>query len=125
MAEHAGQPNGGVQPNAGGTPPRVQEAHDGAANPEPIELPELYFRARCASPPCKALLGGFHIPGIGGLVVYSCPMCGLTTVFKNEAFGIKSRLVGPLVGSKACPPGTTKLNGAPRRPRGARGGRGR
>ena len=97
-------------------------AHDGSVTPAPLALPDLFFRARCASPPCKALLGGFHIPCVGGMVVFSCPQCGLTTIFKNESFGIQTRLAGPLVGSKPCPPGG--VNGV-RRPRGARGGKGR
>lgn len=55
------------------------------------------------------------------MVVFSCPQCGLTTIFKNEAFGIQTRLAGPLVGAKPCPPGG--MNGT--RPRGHRGGKGR
>lgn len=92
-------------------------AHDGSVKPAPIELPDLYFRARCAAPNCKALLGGFHIPCVGGMVVFSCPKCNLSTVFRNSEYGIQSRLAGPLVGAAPCPPGP--------RTRGARGGRGR
>lgn len=99
----------------------MASAHDGSTKPAAIELPELFFRARCASPPCRALLGGFHFTGVGGMVVFSCPQCGLTTIFKNEAFGIQTRLAGPLVGAKPCPPGG--MNGT--RPRGHRGGKGR
>lgn len=98
-------------------------AHDGSVTPAPVELPDLYFRARCASSTCKALLGGFHIPCVGGMVVFSCAKCSLTTVFRNSEYGIQSRLAGPLVGAVPCPPGKG-VNGAPRT-RGARGGRGR
>jgi hypothetical protein len=99
--------------------------HDGSAAPTPIELPPLYFRARCAAPACKELLGGFHMPCVGGMVVFSCAKCGLSTVFKNEAFGIRAALAGPLRGTKACPPAGAALAGAPKRSRGARGGKGR
>jgi predicted RNA-binding Zn-ribbon protein involved in translation (DUF1610 family) len=102
------------------------QASDGSVAPAPVELPELYFRARCAAPKCKALLGGFHIPHVGGMVVFSCPTCGLTTIFKNAEFGIQTRLAGPLVGAKPCPPtrAPRALAGAPRA-RGQRGGRNR
>lgn len=93
-------------------------AHDGSVQPAAVELPELFFRARCAAPTCKALLGGFHFTGAGGMVVFSCPKCSLTTVFRNGEFGIQSRLAGPLVGATPCPPGTPRT-------RGARGGRNR
>lgn len=93
-------------------------AHDGSVRPAAMELPDLFFRARCAAPACKALLGGFHIPCAGGMVVFACPQCGLSTVFKNEAYGIRSVLAGPLVGSKPCPPSQPRT-------RGQRGGRGR
>lgn len=99
------------------------QAHDGSVAPEPFEIPDHYFRARCAAPRCKALLGGFHIPHVGGMVVFSCPQCGLTSVFKNGEFGIQVRLIGPLIGTKACPPGS--MSGVVKRPRGQRGGRGR
>lgn len=93
-------------------------AHDGSATPSPVELPDLFFRARCAAPSCKALLGGFHIPCVGGMVVFSCAVCGRTTVFKNEAFGIRAVLAGPLVGAKSC-------GESAKRTRGARGGKNR
>lgn len=96
-------------------------AHDGSVTPAAIHLPDLYFRARCASPPCKALLGGFHVPARIGMIVFSCPKCGLSTVFKLGDYGITPVLAGPLVGSEPCPP--ARLNGA--RTRGQRGGKGR
>lgn len=103
--------------------PGMPGVSDGSANPRPVTLPDLFFRARCASPACKALLGGFHFTGVGGMVVFACSLCGRTTVFRNEPFGIKAYLGGPLVGSKACP---APIDGAAvPRTRGHRGGKGR
>lgn len=93
-------------------------AHDGSVTPAAISLPDLFFRARCASPACKALLGGFHVPASVGMIVFSCPQCGLATVFRLGDYGIKAVLTGPLIGAKPCPPGTPRT-------RGARGGRNR
>lgn len=96
-------------------------AHDGSVQPAAIALPDLYFRARCAAPSCKALLGGFHVPASVGMIVFSCPKCGLTTVFKLGDYGIDAKLAGPLVGATPCP----GVAGAPARTRGQRGGRNR
>lgn len=94
------------------------DASDGSANPEPVELPPLMFKARCGSPSCRALLGGFHIPCAGGLVAFRCCECGRTTVFKNEAFGIRSALVGPLVdGNHGTRPRVRAPTPPTRRPR--------
>lgn len=93
------------------------DVNDGSVVPAGVALPDLFFRARCASPTCKALLGGFYIPASKGMVVFSCPKCGLSTVFKLGDLGIRTVLAGPLVGATPCPPGT------PTRTRGQRGGR--
>lgn len=61
-----------------------------------VELPQHYFRARCQAPECRTLLGGFHIPCDGGLIVYSCGKCGKTSVFRNEKFGIRAVAAPPL-----------------------------
>ncbi len=69
-----------------------------ASNADPVEIPQHFFRALCQNTGCRALLGGFHIPASGGLVVFACGKCGHTSVFRNEAFGIRAALAGPLVG---------------------------
>jgi hypothetical protein len=96
--------------NNGTTSPSV---HDGSARPEPVEIPENYYRARCQSPSCRALLGGFHSLQ-RGMIIFRCCKCGLTSIFRIDDFGIRSVLRGPLVDGN---------NGT--RHRGARGGRGR
>lgn len=78
--------------------------NDGSAAPAPFDLPEHYFRARCQNPACHALLGGFHVPVVGGMVAYACAHCGRSTIFRIEGHDIKSRIIGPLKGTKFCPP---------------------
>ena len=86
----------------------VPITHDGSSTPSAFALPELFFKARCAAPSCRALLGGFHVPSVGGMVVFSCAHCEHTTVFKIESYQIKHVLVGPLTGSKKCAPVSTR-----------------
>jgi hypothetical protein len=64
---------------------------------EPVEIPQHFFKAKCQSPDCRTLLGGFHIPCDGGLIVFACGKCNKTSVFRNEKYGIKAALAGPLV----------------------------
>lgn len=70
------------------------------ATEEAVQIPPHYFKAKCQNPDCRQLLGGFHIPAVGGLVVFGCQKCGRTSVFKNEAYGIRSALAGPLAGEE-------------------------
>lgn len=67
-----------------------------------VEIPQHFFRALCQTDGCKTdgrrtMLGGFHIPAAGGIVVFACAACKKTSVFRNEAFGIRAVSAGPLV----------------------------
>ncbi len=64
---------------------------------EPVKIPQHFFKAKCQNPDCRTLLGGFHVPCDGGLIVYACQKCGQTSVFRNEKFGINAVLAGPIV----------------------------
>ncbi len=78
------------------------------AREDGIEIPQHYFRARCQAPECRHLLGGFHIPCNGGIVVFACPKCHKTSVFRNEAYGIRAVLAGPLVEPAPTAPPTPR-----------------
>lgn len=69
---------------------------------EQVTIPQHFFRALCQTEGCKTdgrrtLLGGFHIPAAGGIVVFACHACKRTSVFRNEAYGIRAVSAGPLV----------------------------
>ncbi len=59
------------------------------------DIPPHYFRALCQNASCRSHLGGFHIPCVGGMVVYDCGKCGTSSAFKNYAFGIRAVIVPP------------------------------
>lgn len=63
---------------------------------EPVKLPQHFFKALCQNTECRVVLGGFHIPVDGGLVVYACGKCGRTSVFRNAKYGIDSALAGAM-----------------------------
>lgn len=75
-----------------------------AASSDPIQLPELYFKAKCQNPDCRTLLGGFHVPCQGGVIVFACFKCNKTSVFRNEAYQIRAVLAGPIVGNEVGVP---------------------
>lgn len=56
-------------------------------------VPEHYFRTLCQNPTCRTPLGGFHIPCIGGTVMFACHRCRLVSLFRNEQFGIQAVLL--------------------------------
>lgn len=56
-------------------------------------IPEHYFRTLCQFERCRAALGGFHIPHVGGVVIFPCHRCRMISVFRSETFGIRSELV--------------------------------
>ncbi len=64
---------------------------------DPVEIPQHFFRARCQTPGCRTLLGGFHVPCDGGLIVYACLKCEKSSVFRNEKFGIRAVSAGPII----------------------------
>jgi hypothetical protein len=61
------------------------------------ELPQHFFRALCQDTGCRAVLGGFHIPCVGGMVAFCCPKCAKSSVFRNEAYQIRGVLAPQLV----------------------------
>lgn len=78
-----------------------------------IQLPELYFKAKCQNPECRVLLGGFHVPCQGGVIVFACHKCNKTSVFRNEAYQIRAVLAGPIVNDAVTPAGQSASSSAP------------
>lgn len=56
-------------------------------------IPEHYFRTLCQNEGCRVSLGGFHIPHVGGTVMYACHRCRNVSIFRSEQFGIQSYLL--------------------------------
>lgn len=75
---------------------------------DPIVLPELFFRARCKAEGCRALLGGFHVPCREAMIVYICPKCHATSVFRVEPYQVRAAVAGPLVGDDSVSPPTQR-----------------
>lgn len=57
-------------------------------------LPQHFFKALCQDTSCKEMLGGFHVPCVGGTIVFVCPKCRGVSVFQNQAYEIASKFVG-------------------------------
>lgn len=62
---------------------------------EQLKLAERIFTCLCQNPRCHEPLGGFHFPGMGGIVIFRCQKCGAASAFKNGAYGIVPRLLAP------------------------------
>lgn len=77
-------------------------------------IPDHYFRTLCQSERCRASLGGFHIPHVGGVVLYACHRCRLVSVFRSEQFGIRGYLVN--TNGEQLDPKTLRLLNAPAAP---------
>lgn len=60
--------------------------------PSPF-LNQHRFNALCQLERCRAKLGGFHFPYVGGLVIFACHRCRNVSTFRNESFGIVSTLL--------------------------------
>lgn len=56
-------------------------------------VPKQYFRALCQNERCRAKLGGFHVPSVGGCVLFACHDCQLVTLFIVEMRQISPYLV--------------------------------
>jgi predicted RNA-binding Zn-ribbon protein involved in translation (DUF1610 family) len=55
----------------------------------------LSFKALCQDSACHAFLGGFHVPVVGGVVLFICPKCKKKSIFRNDAWEVKKILLGP------------------------------
>lgn len=56
-------------------------------------VPEQYFRALCQNESCRSKLGGFHVPEVGGSILFACHRCQLVSVFLVELKQIKPYLI--------------------------------